>query len=64
MISTLLGRSLAVTTRRGGWCLDTELELSDGVKALPEMWLDGQGVAGLGEDLQKLVIRQEVEAVE
>ena len=42
--------------------LDAKLEFCDGVEALPEMGLYSQGVPGLSQDLEQLVIGQEVES--
>lgn len=42
--------------------LDAELEFGDGVEALPEMWLYGERVPGLSQDLEQLIIGQEVES--
>lgn len=42
--------------------LDAKLEFGDGVEALPEMWLYGERVPGLSQDLEQLIIGQEVES--
>ena len=41
-----------------------ELELVDAFEALAQEGLDAEGVLGLGQDLEQLVVGQEVEARE
>ena len=58
---TLLTQHWSALAITGCWGLDAKLQLGDGIKALAQMRLHGQRIAGLGQDLQQLIIGQEVE---